>query len=217
MKSRKRDQRTEDFCFIDIKYVFTGFNAASVSSLASEEAVCRAALPDRDRQEVHRDVRHRHRVQAAKRGGPGLALGGLRSLLQPVGFVGRPQPISPALRLAWTRAPAGGGGEPPRMPRLPPGFRCDGGLLLEPPGQLEEALVRRLPVTERGLFARAVPRLVKELRLAPPLSGEPRVLLVQGGRCWGGSGPPLRLWCAHGNTFPPVDRARREDGGNHGA
>lgn len=48
---------------------------SSYSSLLSEKAFVRAALSDRDCQQVHGDVRHRHSVHVGETGGPGWPCG----------------------------------------------------------------------------------------------------------------------------------------------
>lgn len=118
------------------------------------------------------------------------------------------------------------------MSLLAVGFGCYRGFLLKPLGQLHEAVIWRLPVmmrasavVRRGLirelatfgvwlcWAAAVVFIIMHVHFgfASSLFGE---LLSS---CWSCSGSSLQLWWANVDTFPSVDRAGREDCGNHGA
>lgn len=124
------------------------------------------------------------------------------------------------------------------MSLLAVGFGCYGGFLLKPLGQLHEAVIWRLPVmmrasavVRRGLlhelatfgvrlcWAAAVVFIIMHVHFgfASSLFGELLGLLDRQSSCWSCSGPSLRFWRANVDTFPSVDRAGREDCGNHGA
>ena len=127
------------------------------SSFLSEEAFVRAALSDGDRHQVQCDVRHGHSVQAGESGGPhrGRVTGGLglsgHVLLPLVPQLQRDrhaaQTVSPHVSpLVWIERAGVGQACVPRVSLRAAGFGRDRGLLLEPLGQLEEAVVRRLSV-----------------------------------------------------------------------
>lgn len=142
------------------------------SSLPSEEALVRAALPHRHRQEVHGDVGHRHGVHVGvtRRPGRGRTSGrgvveglglqrrderrarpALRHLLESPVLLGLPvlrrpaRATSPVLASAhiWIERAAAGQA---RLPLLPAGLGCYRGLLLKPLGELLEAVVRGFSV-----------------------------------------------------------------------
>lgn len=209
------------------------------SSLPSEEALVRAALPHRHRQEVHGDVGHRHGVHVGvtRRPGRGRSRGrgvveglglqrrdesrarpALLHLLESPVLLGPPaRATSPVLAPAhiWIERAAAGEA---RVPLLAAGLGCYRGLLLEPLGELQEAVVRGFSVVVQaaGGFGQTVrQRLLQQpvafdarlgraasiisvimqvqLRFAPPLFGEPGGFWERQSSCWSRPGPPLRL------------------------
>lgn len=137
--------------------------ARTHSSFLSEKAFLRAALSHRDRQQVHGDVSHGHGVQGGEAGGPGRVVVGeaqrcRAALLPPVGLQSVAVPRPPELRLSaspvrprvasphiWTDDAAVPQSRAPHA-SLATGFGRDRGLLPEPPGQLNETVIRRLSV-----------------------------------------------------------------------
>lgn len=176
------------------------------SSLLPEKAFLGAAFSDGDSQEVHGDICHGHCVQTGETGGPGrgrargLVAGGLglrggdgsllpgqTEILRLVSLVfcgaagprNRPpgQTSSPVLSLVhiWRTERAA-----VKQTRVPPRAAVLGryrGLLLKPPGQLDEAVIRRLSAVEQA-SGRAGHTVRPLLLRRPPAFGVRLILVV---------------------------------------